>query len=118
MGTAVAKRTETTPIFAIRLAQARERAGLSQKQLGILAGLDPSVASPRINQYERGRHEPQLKTAKQLAEVLGIPPAFLYTDDALLAELLLRWNDLSLKAKKQVLKEVEAGTMRRKRPGR
>ncbi|XQA76011.1 helix-turn-helix domain-containing protein [Xanthomonas sacchari] len=60
----------------MRLAQARERAGLSQKQLGILAGLDPSVASPRINQYERGRHEPQLKTAKQLAEVLGIPPAF------------------------------------------
>ena len=118
MGTAVAKRTEKTPVFAIRLAQARERAGLSQKQLGILAGLDPSVASPRINQYERGRHEPQLKTAKQLAEVLGIPPAFLYTDDALLAELLLRWNDLSLKAKKQVLKEVEAGTTRRKRPGR
>lgn len=118
MGTAVAKWTEKTPVFAIRLAQARERAGLSQKQLGILAGLDPSVASPRINQYERGRHEPQLKTAKQLAEVLGIPPAFLYTDDALLAELLLRWNDLSLKTKKQVLKEVEAGTTRKKRPGR
>ena len=118
MGTAVEKRTEKPPIFAIRLAQARERAGLSQKQLGILAGMDPAVASPRINQYERGRHEPQLKTAKQLAEVLGVPPAFLYTDDQLLAELLLRWNDLSLKAKKQVLKEVEAGTTSKKRSGR
>ena len=118
MGTAVAKRTDRNSIFAIRLAQARERAGLSQKQLGILAGMDPAVASPRINQYERGRHEPQLKTAKQLAEALGIPPAFLYTDDALLAELLLKWNDLSLTAKKQVLKEVEVGTVGKKQPRR
>lgn len=112
----MAKRTELTSVFAIRLAQARERAGFSQKQLGILAGLDPSVASPRINQYERGRHEPQLKTAKQLAEVLGIPPAFLYTDDDLLAELLLRWNGLSLKKKKQILKEIGSDPAGKGRP--
>jgi len=113
---ASSKRTELTSVFAIRLAQARGRAGLSQKQLGILAGLDPSVASPRINQYERGRHEPQLKTAKQLAEVLGIPPAFLYTNDDLLAELLLRWNSLSLKTKKQILKEIGSEPAGKKRP--
>ena len=53
-----------------------------------------------------------------MAEALGIPPAFLYTDDALLAELLLKWNDLSLKAKKQVLKEVEVGTVGKKQPRR
>ena len=76
----MAKTTAKYPVFALRLAQARERSGLSQTQLGVLAGLDPSVASPRINQYERGKHEPQLKTAKRLAEVLGIPPAFLYTE--------------------------------------
>jgi len=74
------------------------------------------VASPRINQYERGRHEPQLKTAKQLAEVLGIPPAFLYTNDDLLAELLLRWNSLSLKTKKQILKEIGSEPAGKKRP--
>ena len=74
----MAKSAAQHPVFARRLAQARERAGLSQTQLGVLAGLDPAVASPRINQYERGKHEPQLKTAKRLAEVLGIPPAFLY----------------------------------------
>lgn len=111
----MAKRKAKLPVFAMRLAQAREHAGLSQKQLGVLAGLDPSVASPRINQYERGKHEPQLKTAKQLAEVLGVPPAFLYTDDKMLAELLLRWNDLTLKAKKHLLKEVEAETSGKKR---
>ncbi|WP_028839816.1 MULTISPECIES: helix-turn-helix domain-containing protein [Thermomonas] len=95
------------PIFAQRLAQARERAGLSQRQLGVLAGLDPAVASPRINQYERGKHEPQVETAKQLAEVLGIPPAFLYTEDELLAKLLLRWNELTVRQKKDLLKQVE-----------
>ena len=96
-------RTTQHPVFALRLAQARKRACLSQRQLGVLADLDPTVASPRINQYERGKHEPQLKTAKRLAEVLGIPPAFLYTDDDVLAELLLRWNDLTLRQKKRFI---------------
>ena len=85
----------------------------------MLAGLDPSVASPRINQYERGKHEPQLRTAKRLAEVLGIPAAFLYTEDDLLAEVLLRWNDLTDGQKKDVLRQVEGATasssMRRQR---
>jgi len=102
------------PIFAFRLAQARERAGLSQKQLGILAGLDPTVASPRINQYERGKHEPKLETAKQLAEVLGIPAAFLYTEDDMLAELLTRWSTLSLLKRKALLKQLETSTPRKK----
>ena len=101
-------RTAKHPVFAQRLAQARERAGLSQTQLGVLAGLDPSVASPTINQYERGKHEPQLKRAKRLAEVLGISPAFLYTEDDLLAELLLQWNDLTIRQKKDLLKQIEA----------
>ena len=103
-------------VFARRLRAARESKGVSQKQLGILAGLDPSVASPRINQYERGRHEPQLKTAKQLADVLGIPPAFLYTEDALLAELLLQWNSLSIRQKKDVLQGISAAQRSRTKP--
>lgn len=104
----MAKQTAKHPIFAIRLAQARERVGLSQTQLGVLAGLDTAVASPRINQYERGKHEPQIKTAKLLADVLGIPPAFLYTEDDLLAAILINWNDLTLRQKKDLLKQVEA----------
>lgn len=98
----------TLSVFAKRLSQARARAGLTQSELGLRAGLDPAVASPRINQYERGKHEPQLKTAKRLAEVLGIPPAFLYTEDDLLATLLLEWNHLTLRQKKELLKQVEA----------
>ncbi|WBX93106.1 helix-turn-helix domain-containing protein [Pseudoxanthomonas mexicana] len=110
----MARRTAEHPVFAQRLAFARERAGLSQKQLGILSGMDPAVASPRINQYERGKHEPQLRTAKQLAEALGIPAAFLYTEDELLAQLLLQWNGLSLRQKKDVLKSLEKAATTRK----
>lgn len=103
----MAKTTAKYPVFALRLAQARERSGLSQTQLGVLAGLDPSVASPRINQYERGKHEPQLATAKRLAKVLNVPAAFLYTDDELLAKLLFRWNELTLEERKALLKQAE-----------
>ncbi|MBS0212559.1 MAG: helix-turn-helix transcriptional regulator [Proteobacteria bacterium] len=99
--------------FALRLAQARERAGLSQKQLGLLAGMEPHVASPRINQYEKGKHEPQLATAKRLAEVLGVPPAFLYTEDDLLAKLLFRWCELTTAQKKDLLKLAEGSTKSR-----
>jgi hypothetical protein len=46
---------------------------------------DDSRGGAEIHAYERGKHEPQLKRATRLAEVLGIPPAFLYTEDDLLA---------------------------------
>ena len=65
---------DALPTFARRLKQARLHADLSQRELGILAGLEPHVASPRINQYERGKHEPKLQTAERLAEVLGVRP--------------------------------------------
>ncbi len=99
---------DSTPTFARRLQQARLHTGLSQKELGIRAGLDPYVASPRVNQYERGKHEPKLETAERLAQALGIPAAFLYTDDDLLAKLLLRWGSLSKQQKRELVKLIEA----------
>lgn len=95
------------PIFARRLAEARKRAGLSQAQVGVLAGMEPEVASPRVNQYERGVHEPRAEMAQKLAEVLNVPAAFLYTDDEMLAKLLLRWNSLSTAKKRDLVKLVE-----------
>lgn len=41
-------------IFCMRLKAARKMAGISQKNLGIKAGLDEFVASTRINRYELG----------------------------------------------------------------
>lgn len=67
---------------------AREAKGVSQKQLGILAGIDQFVASARINQYERGKHVPDLQTAQRLAAELSIPVSYLYEPDDDLAELI------------------------------
>lgn len=80
---------ETSSIFAVRLREARERRGVSQKQLGILAGVDEFVASARINQYERGKHTPDLKMAERLAVELGVPMSYLFEPNEELATLLL-----------------------------
>jgi len=74
--------------FAKRLREAREAIGISQKQLGILAGIDQFVASARINQYERGKHVPDIATARRLASELGIPVSFLYEPNDDLAALI------------------------------
>lgn len=81
-------------IVAIRLREARERKGLSQRALGIAAGIDEFSASPRVNQYERGKHVPDLLTLSKLASVLRVPLAYFYADDEKLAELLVMLNAL------------------------
>lgn len=111
----VARSADHRPVFARRLLQARTELGISQRQLGIRAGLEPSVASPRVNQYEQGKHEPRPAVVKKLADALGIPPAFLYTEDELLAKLLLRWGELSVARKKALLKLAGSSTRPRSR---
>lgn len=44
----------------------RKAEGQSQKQLGILAGMDEFAASARMNQYEKGVHAPDFKTVRDL----------------------------------------------------
>lgn len=75
-----------------RLKQARTSAGLSQKQLGIQAGIDEFVASTRINRYELGVHKPDFQTAQNLARVLNISAAFLYAPEDDIAALLFRYS--------------------------
>lgn len=79
---------EGKSVFSRRLREAREATGISQKQLGIQAGIDQFVASARINQYERGKHIPDLLTAQRLAISLHVPVSFLYEPDDDLAALL------------------------------
>ncbi len=77
--------------WGARLKQARLAAGLSQKQLGIQAGIDEFVASTRINRYELGVHMPDYLTAQNLAKVLGVSAAFLYAPEDDVAELIFRF---------------------------
>jgi transcriptional regulator with XRE-family HTH domain len=100
-------------IFGTRLKEARLEAGLSQKQLGIEAGLDPFVASTRINRYELGIHKVDYTLAVRLAAVLHVPVAFLYADDPELARLILAFGRLSKRKKADLLSHacaLEVGT--------
>lgn len=75
-----------------RLKEARERAGLSQRELGIRAGMDPGSASARVNQYERGRHAPDFGTLASIAHVLDLPVAYFYAVDDGLATWIVQYK--------------------------
>jgi transcriptional regulator with XRE-family HTH domain len=98
---------EPSSIFSKRLKQARLDAGLSQKELGILAGLDPFVASTRINRYEQDVHAPDQATAKRLAKTLGVPLAYLYADNERLARMIRAFCALDSVDQERLLKEIE-----------
>jgi transcriptional regulator with XRE-family HTH domain len=92
-----------------RLKQARLAAGYSQARLGVLAGIDPSVASARINQYERQRHQPAFEVVRRLAHVLKKPAPYFYATDDALAELIALYGHLGASDRAALL------TMARKR---
>lgn len=94
-------------ILSRRLREAREQKGLSQKELGIAAGLDRFVASTRINRYERGVHHPDPVTLQRLADTLGVPAAYLFASDERLAKLILAFSALPAKAQDRIVAELE-----------
>jgi transcriptional regulator with XRE-family HTH domain len=81
---------------------------MSQKQLGIEAGLDEFVASTRINRYEQGVHAPDFQIAIRLAEVLQVPVAFLYCDADEMAQMILAFHRASKAARKRAMAALHA----------
>lgn len=102
------RRTDIRLVFQRRLKEARIRHQLSQKDLGIKAGLDPFVASARINRYELGVHEPDMATIERLAAALSVPTAYLFADDDRLARMILAFDQLPAAEKERLLKSVES----------
>lgn len=92
--------------FPQRLKEARTRMGVSQKKLGILAGIDEFSSSARINQYEKGKHAPDFTMAKRLAAVLNIPTSYLYEEDDDVAAMLMVYFQLNDEERKKVLEEI------------
>lgn len=81
------------PVYSRRLREAREAHGISQRNLGIEAGLDDFVASTRINRYETGVHQPDLQTMQRLAAVLDQPLAYFYAEDDELAAVIRKFHE-------------------------
>jgi len=93
-------------VFSARLKGLRLASRLSQKQLGIDAGIDEFVASTRINRYEQGVHAPDYSIVEKLAAVLKAPVAYFYAEEDDVAELLLLYHRVPKKDKKEVLKNL------------
>ena len=89
------KTRDNSSVIARRLKEARLRAGVSQKTLGIRAGIDEFSSSARVNQYERGKHVPAYSTLERFADVLNVPTEFFYSRDNVVAEMLILFFNLS-----------------------
>ena len=92
----------TGSIFGKRLREARMRADLTQDALGVAIGLDEGPACIRISRYESGVHSPSLDVLVELAKALGVPPAYLITDDDRLAHTILHIHALNKRDGKQL----------------
>lgn len=90
-----------------RLKTARLRAGLSQEKLGKLAGIDPTSASARMNQYERGKHSPDYRLMCRVAEILKMPVSWFYTEDEDLARIQELYFQMSPDTRRALLSQSE-----------
>ena len=76
--------------FAKRLKQARELAGLSQRELGLLVGL----SDKSISAYEQGRVLPPLDILPKIAKYLDKPISYFLSEENVTDTLLLKIEQL------------------------
>lgn len=91
----------------IQLKKARKALGLTQLELGVRIGLDPGNASARMNQYESGKHAPDYKMLKKIAEELCVPVPYLLCEDELLGDLIIELSKLSDVEKIKILNNLK-----------
>ncbi|MCT6721607.1 helix-turn-helix domain-containing protein [Acidovorax sp. K2F] len=94
---------EPSNVVGRRMRSRREELGWSQEKVGVLIGIDESSARARISRYELGTHEAPVKTARQIADALGVPLAYLYCEDDEVANLLLALWKLKPAARKRTV---------------
>jgi transcriptional regulator with XRE-family HTH domain len=90
----------------VRLKEARKRANMTQKELGIRIGMDPSSASSRMNHYEKERHTPDVQTLQRMADELGVPLNYFFCDSTESAELACLIDRLSKEDKQKLIKNL------------
>ncbi|WP_090365377.1 helix-turn-helix domain-containing protein [Ferrimonas sediminum] len=94
--------------FPLRLKQARANVGISQRELGLRIGLEPSSASSRMNHYEKGRHMPDIETLERIAKELGVPVAYFFCQSESSAELVCLIEGLTEQERQLLLEKLRS----------
>ena len=68
-----------------------------------MIGLDQSVASARMNQYEVGSHSPKFSIAVEISKILKVSPDYFYADDEQTAQAILLFSQIKRDQQKSVL---------------
>jgi len=96
--------------FGANLVEAREKLGISQKQLAELLG----ITATRLNYWEKDKRQPDIEMIKKIAEILKTSPSDLLgwdekynpngklADEVLELELLENFNKLNDSGKQKV----------------
>lgn len=92
-------------VVGSRMRARREELGWSQEKVGVMIGIDESSSRARISRYELGVHEPPVKTARLIADVLNVPLAYLYCEDPEVASLLSRLRQIPEASRVHLLRE-------------
>jgi transcriptional regulator with XRE-family HTH domain len=101
-------KTDVHAHFIRRLKQARNALGLSQTALGVRMGLTDDIASTRINRYEVGTSEPDLRTAERMAKELGVSLSWLVCTDPKLAAVIDGFTKLDAKRQDAFVARLQA----------
>lgn len=59
-----------------------------------------------MNNYEKGRNQPDFNMAKNIAEQLDVPVAYFYCECDEMAELILAFQKLAPEQRRRILAEV------------
>lgn len=83
------------------------RKGMTQQKLGELLGLDPNNASARMNQYERGKHNPDYTTMTRISDLLDVPVSYFYCEDEYEASILEAIHHLNTEQKQLLMAYIQ-----------
>ena len=100
-------KSDVNAVFIRRLKQARTALGLSQAALGSRMGLPDETASTRVNRYELGKSEPDLRTAQAVADALGVSLSWLVCTEVRLGQMIEGFSRLKVEAQHALLSELE-----------
>lgn len=93
-------------VFGKRLREARLRAGLSMRGVGVKMLLPPKRASVYVSRWESGGRTPELGTVNQIARVVSVPPSYLIEPSDTIAEIILLSARLEISKKEKLLEQL------------